>query len=169
MKNLELFENKYFDFSPNFKFGFYLSVVIGITLIAIGSIFSEWIISVLGIILLLSNYKNFADLYVTAKKPKEKFIILKEDDKIIFKYKNSTAAAGIDNLDMLLINIDPGESKKNRKYTYVIVCQCGKKTKQLLKIPASLLAGKNLDLLQKFIKEISPKTDIIAVNPKELI
>ncbi len=168
MKSIELTEKKYFDFNPNFKFGFYLSVIIGIALIIIGSLFKEWIIAFLGIILLALNYKNFANLYHTIKKASEKLIIQAIDGKLVFKYQSTEATADIEKLDMLLINIDPQESKKLKKYTYKIFCQCGKKTKELLKIPASLLAGGNLDLLRDFIKKVNSKIDIIAVSPQEL-
>lgn len=168
MSNIELFEHKYFDFNPNFKFGFYLSVIIGFSLIIIGIVFKEWLIIAIGLILLAVNYKNFADLIKITKKPLEKLIIQQIDDKLIFKYQNKTASADTDKLNMLLINIDPELSKKQKKYMYKIVCQCGKNTKEMMQIPASLLAGENLNLLHDFVKKANPKIDIIAVSPKEL-
>ncbi len=168
MKELIIEEKKYFWLNPNLRLDFYIVNVTALLLVFVGILFKELYLIILAFIGFAFEIKSYIKLFKTFKAPARKLAVRYTDNEFKFEFDGEKFSIPTEKLDRLIIIIDPQESKKRRTYYYKIVCQCGKKDKEIAKLPASILAGENIDKLEKFIKENAKDVDIILMKTEDL-
>ena len=168
MKELVIEEKKFFWLNPNFRLDFYLVNVTAILLLIVGLIFKEFYFILLALLGLVFELKTFIKIVKTYKSPARRLAIQYDNEELSFSFDNQNFKISTKNLDRLFIILDPQESKKRRMYYYKIACQCGKKDKEIAKLPASVLAGDNIEKIKTFINENAPKVDIIMMKTEDL-
>ncbi len=157
-------ENKFFEFMPGNRLGFYFILLIEIISVIALIVTKEvylWIIVLLG---LLISIPSIVKLFKLSRREPQVFSLALEDNNLIVEYGDNKHKLPLNQVKALILK----PRKHNRRVSYDLICRCDKKDKVLVEdIAPGIFSTQNISLIEEFFSKAALDVELILFDPAQ--